>query len=102
MRHFLFEDPPEQHVLFQPQASLLVEEDGQSLLVDQIGRVEEMQGSYDAICARIGIASRPLDRVNSGRRDDYRRYYDQALIEGVAARYAQDLDVFGYTFEGPR
>ncbi len=102
MRHFLFREPPEHHVLFQSQASLLVGEDGRTLLTDGIGRVEDMQGSYDAICARIGIASSPLERVNGSTRDDYRRYYDQALIDGVAARYAQDLDLFGYTFEGAR
>jgi hypothetical protein len=102
MRHFLFEAPPQQHILFQPQASLLVDEDGQTLLADAVGRVEDMQGSYAAICARIGIPARPLDRVNSVNRDDYRRYYDQALIDGVAARYAQDLDLFGYSFEGVR
>ncbi len=102
MRHFLFEDPPERHILFQPQASLLVGDDGETLLADSIGRVEDMQRAYDAICARIGIASRPLDRVNGGRRGDYRQYYDQALIDGVAKRYAQDLNLFGYTFEGQR
>ena len=102
MRHFLFEEPPEGHILFQPQASLLVDEDGQTLLADQVGRVEDMQGSYDAICARIGIASRPLDRVNDSRHGDYRRYYDQALVDGVAARDARDLDLFGYSFEGVR
>jgi hypothetical protein len=100
MRHFLFRDPPEQHILFQPQASLLVDQDGKTLLTDAIGRVEDMQASYDAICARIGIASRPLTRVNGTNRDDYRRYYDQQLMDGVAARYAVDLDLFGYAFEG--
>ena len=102
MRHFLFEAPPEQHILFQPQATLLVEADGKTLLADMVGRVEDMQGSYDAICARIGIAPRGLDRVNDTRHGDYRRYYDQPLIDGVAARYAQDLDVFGYSFDGLR
>lgn len=102
MRHFLFADPPEGHILFQPQAWLLVDDDGETLLADQVGRVEDMQGSYDDICARIGIAPRPLDRVNGTRREDYRVYYDQALIDGVAARYAQDLALFGYDFEGAR
>lgn len=102
MRHFLFRDPPEHHILFQPQASLLVGEDGKTLLADEVGHVEDMQGGYDAICARIGITARPLDRVNGSRRGDYRHYYDPALIDGVAARYAQDLELFGYTFEGPR
>jgi hypothetical protein len=102
MRHFLFREPPEHHILFQPQASLLLGEDGKTLLTDKVGRVEDMQGSYDAICARIGIPSRPLERVNGSTHGDYRRYYDQALIDGVAARYAQDLDLFGYGFEGLR
>ena len=100
MRHFLFRDPPEGHILFQPQASLLLDRDGKTLLTDAIGRVEDMQASYDAICARIGIPSRPLARVNGTNRDDYRRYYDRDLIDGVAARYAVDLDLFGYAFEG--
>lgn len=102
MRHFLFVEPPEDHILFQPQASLLVDEGGQTLLADSVGRVEDMQGSFDAICARIGIPSRPLERVNGTKHGDYRRYYDQALIDGVEARYAQDLSLFGYSFEGMR
>lgn len=102
MYHFLFREPPEHHILFQPQASLLVGEDGSSLLTDGVGRVEDMQASYDAICARIGIPSRPLDRVNGSNHGDYRRYYDNALIDGVAARYALDLELFGYAFEGMR
>ena len=102
MRHFLFVEPPEGHILFQPQSSLLVDDDGQTLLADKVGRVEDMQGSYDAICARIGIAARPLDRVNGSEHGDYRRYYDQTLIDGVAARYARDLDLFDYSFDGPK
>jgi hypothetical protein len=102
MRHFLFDAPPERHILFQPQASVLVGEDGRSLLADEVGRVEDMQGSFDAVCARIGIPSRALDRVNDTKRGDYRRYYDQVLIDAVAARYAQDLELFGYSFEGLR
>lgn len=102
MRKFLFDQPPEQHILFQPQASLLLDGDGETLLTDMVGRVEDMQGSYDAICARIGIPSRPLERINGTRRGDYRRYYDPDLVDAVAARYAQDLDLFGYTFEGSR
>jgi hypothetical protein len=98
MRHFLFVEPPEGHILFQPQAALLTDEDGKTLLTDMIGRVEDMQGSYDAICARAGIASRPLDRVNGTQHGDYRRYYDQTLADAVAARYALDLDLFGYAF----
>jgi len=102
MHHFLFRAPPERHILFQPQSALLLDADGTTLLTDGVGRVEDMQESYDALCARIGIPSRALERVNATRHADYRRYYDQALIDGVTARYAQDLALFGYTFEGVR
>tara|TARA_A100001391_G_scaffold173888_2_gene136091 strand:+ start:4459 stop:5097 length:639 start_codon:yes stop_codon:yes gene_type:complete len=102
MYRFAFAHPNPDHILFRPQASLLVDDDGQSLLADAIGRVEDMQASYDAICARIGIASQTLERVNASKHGDYRRYYDQRLAEAVAQRYAADLAMFGYSFDGVR
>lgn len=97
MRHFLFVAPPLDHMVFQPQHSFLVGKDGE-LLADGVGRVEQMQESFDAICARIGIPSAPLGQVNRSRHGDYRDYYDPQLIDGVARIYARDLELFGYTF----
>lgn len=96
MRHFIA-NPPWAHILFQPQHSFIAGEDGQ-LLTDQVGRVEEIQQSYDEIAGRIGIPTATLDRVNSSKRRDYREYYDPALIDGVAKLYARDLNLFGYEF----
>lgn len=97
MEHFLFRQPPEKHILFQQQSSVLTDDDGM-LLTDMVGRVESMQASYDAICTRIGIPSRALDQVNSSKRGDYRQYYNDELRGGVAHRYARDLEIFGYEF----
>lgn len=97
MRRILFELRPMEHVHFQPQYTLLTNDAG-ALEMDFIGRVERMQDDYDAVCARIGIPSRALEKVNSSRRGDYRQYYDQALVEGVAELYRGDLERFGYTF----
>jgi Sulfotransferase family len=97
MRRILFELRPMDHIHFQPQYTLLANDAGE-LEMDMIGRVETMQASYDAICARAGIPSRALDRVNASRRGDYRQYYDRALVDGVAALYRRDLELFGYTF----
>jgi hypothetical protein len=66
--------------------------------MDLVGRVERIQEDYDAVCARIGIPSRALDKVNSSKRGDYRQYYDQALIDGVTELYRRDLELFGYSF----
>jgi hypothetical protein len=57
-----------------------------------------MQASYDRIAARIGIPTATLDKVNSSSRRNYRDYYDQALIDGVAKLYARDIEYFGYEF----
>ena len=97
MRHILFKLRPLDHILFQPQHTLLVDADG-ALLTDAIGRVEEMQVSYDAICARIGVPSAALGQVNSSRRGDYRDYYDEVLVDGVSALYRRDLELFDYHF----
>ena len=97
MHHFLFVEPPEQHILFQPQYTVLADSTG-ALLTDMVGRVEDMQASYDTIAGRIGIPSRTLDQVNSSKRGDYRQYYNDELKQGVASRYARDLELFGYEF----
>ena len=97
MRYFLFDAPPEQHILFQPQSSLLVDAEGR-LLTDMVGRVETMQASYEAICGRIGIPARALDQVNGSTRGDYRGYYTDELKDAVATRYRNDIDLFGYQF----
>jgi hypothetical protein len=96
MRQFVA-NPPTGHILFQPQHSFVTDERGE-LLADKVGRVEEMQISYDEIAARIGIPTRSLDRVNRSKHRDYRDYYDDGLIEGVAKLYARDIELFGYEF----
>jgi hypothetical protein len=96
MRRFLA-NPPDRHILFQPQHSFVTDSSGE-LLTDYVGRVEEMQQSFEEICARIGTPSATLEKVNASKRDEYRRYYDQSLIDGVAAIYARDLELFGYEF----
>lgn len=96
MRYFLA-NPPMDHILFRPQHEFVTDEKGQ-LLTDYVGRVEEMQKSYDEISSRIGIPTAQLEKVNASKRRDYRDYYDQGLIEGVAKLYARDLELFGYEF----
>jgi hypothetical protein len=96
MRHFLA-NPPHNHILFHAQHSFVTDASGK-LLTDYVGRVEEMQKSYDEIAAKIGIPTAALDKVNASKRRDYREYYDEGLIEGVAKLYARDLELFGYEF----
>lgn len=97
MEHLLFTAPPEEHILFQPQYTVVADTDGH-LLADAIGRVETMQQDYDRFCTRIGIASCQLERVNGTPHGHYRQYYTPRLAAAVAQRYARDLELFGYEF----
>lgn len=97
MHHLLFRAPPMQHILFQPQHIFVTDAEGE-LLSDQIGRVEEMQVSYDSICEKVGIPAATLEKANSSSRKDYRDYYDGELIDGVRRLYSRDFEMFGYDF----
>ena len=90
-------NPPLDHILFQPQHSFLANAEGE-LLTDYVGRVETMQQSFEFIASKIGIPPVQLEKVNATDRADYREYYDQELIDGVARLYAEDLRLFGYEF----
>ena len=97
MWHILNDPGPRSHILFQPQASFIAGSDGKPL-TDYIGRVEQMQSSFDEICDRIGIPPATLEKTNESSRAGYRQYYDDRLKQGVAKLYAQDLELFGYEF----
>lgn len=97
MRHFLFTAPPLHHMVFQPQHTFITDQDG-NLLADHLGRVEDMQSSYDLIATRVGVKSARLEQVNASRRGPYQQYYDQELIDGVTELYARDIELFGYQF----
>jgi hypothetical protein len=93
----IIENPPWHRIIFQPQHGFVTDAQGK-LLADYVGRVEEMQRSYDEIAARIGVPTARLEKVNASERRDYRTYYTPELVEGVARLYARDLEMFGYEY----
>lgn len=100
MKHVIKVLRPLDHILYQPQ-SLLLTDPGGRLAVDFTGHTEQMQLSYDAICAKIGIPSSMLDTFNASTHGDYRQYYDEELRTLVGDLYRQDLELFDYGFEYP-
>ena len=98
MKFVLREERPLGHIHFLPQHSFLTDAEGR-LAMDFIGRTETMQADYDALCARLGFPSRPLDRVNSSTHRPYQEYYDEELKGLVGDFYRKDLELFGYGFE---
>ena len=72
------------------------------VIVDFIGRYENLNEDFDTICQHIGIPTPALPHLRRAtERDDYRTYYDDTLAEIVAQHYHRDLEVLGYTFDPP-
>lgn len=118
----------EMYWFVRPQVEFIMSEDG-DWLVDFVGRFENLQRDFDAICRQLGLPSTPLPHVNKAqdhavkvrpslhprrllrylRKRRYRRpapqfphwrdYYDESTRSLVATLYAEDIHRFGYAFE---
>lgn len=72
-------------------------EDG-TVIVDFIGRYENLAEDWKRVCAHLGEKPVPLTRENQVAREDYRSFYDQASHDLIARRFAQSIALFGYRF----
>lgn len=109
-------DDKYRHVM--PQYDMLHDRDGR-LLVDFVGRFENLQGDFDNVCARLGIAESTLPHRNpsdkasrnlrrrirnivwfngENARRHWRDYYDERTRAAVAELYGRDIETFGYAF----
>lgn len=110
-----------------PQYDFLFDEKG-NLLVDYVGRFENLQKDFDEACRRIGIPTEIIPHRNSScpglripkspygllrmlkdfvsikqRKNTFSRYteyYDAETKEFVAELYKKDIETFGYNFMG--
>lgn len=80
------------------QTGYLCDRDGR-LLVDQVGRFENLAEDFRGICDRLGVSCQ-LPHLNASDKADYRSYYDSSLRDEVGAHFAADCRLFGYHFDG--
>ncbi|WP_090205671.1 sulfotransferase family 2 domain-containing protein [Ectothiorhodospira magna] len=82
------------------QRDYVVDLRGQQI-VDFIGHYESLQADFDTVCDRIGLPRTPLPhRRKAQGRDDFRRYYNDETARLVEAHYREDIEMFGYRFDG--
>lgn len=81
------------------QTDYLVDLHGK-LLVDFIGRFEQLETDFRTICERVGIKPPELahKRQASGRKD-YRSYYTTDTASLVAERFRTDIERLDYRFD---
>lgn len=78
---------------FRPQVAYVCDEE-QRLLVDFIGRFENLQNDWNVVCRKLGLLPTELKKLNQSKRhrvnvtDGARRYLNR--------RYEKDFVAFGY------
>lgn len=80
------------------QADIITNKAGE-LIVDYVGRYETLNQDFDTVCQRLGLAVN-LPHLNQSQHRNYQNYYNDRTRTLVAEQFQQDIDLFGYTFEG--
>ncbi|MBK7362940.1 MAG: sulfotransferase family 2 domain-containing protein [Micavibrio sp.] len=77
-----------------------ITDNGGNLIVDFVGRFENLNEDYKEICDKIGIEYKepPIYNVNMSKEKDYRKYYDNNSRKLVEKLFAKDLEYFKYSF----
>ena len=75
-----------------------IEHDG-NLLVDFVGRFENLHEDYSHISSVLGV-NLTLEHRMKTEHKHYTEYYDDETRQIVAEKYARDIEYFGYKFGG--
>lgn len=80
------------------QLNMLCDSKG-NLLMDFVGKLENLEADWRTVCETIGIPFQSLPHRNVSEHVSYRESYDQASIDLVARYWAEEIELFGYSFE---
>jgi len=82
---------------FEPQINFITDVDS-SVIVDYMGRFENLKEDLGIICDTIKIPRIELPHYRKTKRKDFRLYYDDEIKEIVRKNYQNDIDYFNYSF----
>ena len=80
-----------------PQLDWISDKNGE-LLVNDVGRFEQLGDDFQKICSKIGAADCALPHVKQSTRGNYRQYYDDNSMEIIRKWFEKDIEYFGYVY----
>jgi hypothetical protein len=73
-----------------------------TLAVDWVNRLENLEADFLALATNIGAEKAPaVEHHNKKVKEDHRQYYDDQTVDLINDTWADDIRLFGFTFEGP-
>lgn len=78
------------------QKDFVSSRDGE-IVVNFIGRYENLDADFQEICSRIGVVA-SLAKLNVSYSAPYREFYDAKTRDMVREAFAEDIQLFGYEF----
>lgn len=71
-----------------------------TILVDFIGKYENLQGDFEEACGKIGIPTPALPHKRQAKdRTNYQSYYDDTTAEMISDHFRPDIEILGYSFD---
>lgn len=90
----ILQDPSSIEIVFRPQYLFITDEE-QQLMVNYLGKLENMGVSLREVEHAVGISFTP-DWKNKSAHLDYKSYYNPELQELVYGYYRRDFELLGY------
>jgi hypothetical protein len=97
-KRFIVEFRPKNFNL-RPQLFWLKDSRG-NLAMDFIGRFENLQTDFGHVCEKLGIEDQSLPKMLAFERTGDRNPFDSEVIDLIAQRHKEEIELFGYQFEG--
>lgn len=100
LKHVYVERSPKylnEEKMFLTQMDWILDENGK-VMVNYIGRFEDMQRAWDEICENLNRKQTKLPHVKKSLRGDFRQYYDNESCAIIGDYFKSDVDYFKYSF----
>lgn len=78
--------------------SEFVSDDNGNIIMDFIGRYENLETDFEQICGRIGLGRIELPHLNKSTNNSYKDYYNERTKRIVEEWSKRDIETFGYEF----
>lgn len=79
------------------QRDFIADNNGE-LLVDFVGKFETLSQDLGKICSYLDLRLSTLPHLNSSQHDNYRKYYNSAMVDLIYKHFQADIELFDFSF----